>query len=107
VQMIISWGRVRVGMWDEFERLFLQADAETTDAEGLCCRWLLRDLDDADAGFAISVWSSAQCLEKYLADPGVREMRDQLFSPVFVGEYFRHPCEVRVVSPGATERLLP
>jgi heme-degrading monooxygenase HmoA len=107
MRMIVSWGRVQVGKWDEFERLFLKADAETTGAEGLRCRWLLRDLDDADAGFAISVWSCAQSMERYLADRSVREMRDQLFSPLFVGEYFRHPCEVRVVSPGATERLLP
>jgi heme-degrading monooxygenase HmoA len=107
VRMIISWGRVRTGMWSEFERLFLKVDASSEGVGGLRCRWLLRDLDDADAGFAISLWNTAEALEDYLANDSIRELREKQFSPLFVGEYFRHPCEVRVVSPGALERLAP
>lgn len=106
MQMNISWGRVKPGMWPEYERRFLQADASIRDTPGLRCRWLLRDVDDADAGFAISVWDSAQALEKYLANDSVRALRQQRFNPLFVGEYNRHPCEVRVASPGSLDRLL-
>jgi len=105
--MIISWGRVKPGTWSEFERLFLKADAATQSTDGLCCRWLLRDLDDADAGFAISLWNSAEAMEQYLADASIRELRKSQFDPLFVGEYIREPCEVRVVSPGALDRLMP
>ena|ERR1700722_13300372 len=107
MRMIVSWGRVKSGTWSEFERLFLQADAATQSSQGLRCRWLLRDLDDADAGFAISLWNSAEAMERYLADAAIRELRTRQFDPLFVGEYIREPCEVRVVSPGALERLMP
>jgi heme-degrading monooxygenase HmoA len=107
MRMIISWGRVKSGTWSYFERLFLQADAATQGARGLRRRWLLRDLDDTDTGFAISLWSSAEDLERYLADTSVRELRTKQFQPLFVGEYFRQPCEVRVSSPGAFDWLMP
>jgi heme-degrading monooxygenase HmoA len=107
MRMIISWGRVKSGTWSVFERLFLQADAATQSAPGLQCRWLLRDLDDTDAGFAISLWKSAEAMDRYLADASIRELRAKQFDPLFVGEYMREPCEVRVVSPGALNRLMP
>jgi heme-degrading monooxygenase HmoA len=107
MRMIISWGRVKSGTWSDFECLFLQADAATQSARGLRCRWLLRDLDDADTGFAISLWNSAGDLERYLADASVRELRTRQFDPLFIGEYFRQPCEVRVASPGALDWLMP
>jgi heme-degrading monooxygenase HmoA len=106
MRMIISWGHVKPGTWSEFERLFLQADAATQSAFGLRCRWLLRDLDDADAGFAISLWNSAEAMDQYLADESVRELRRRQFNPLFVGDYIREPCEVRVVSPGALDKLM-
>ena len=107
MRMIISWGRVKSGTWSVFEHLFLQADAATQSTPGLQCRWLLRDLDDADAGFAISLWKSPEAMDRYLADASIRELRAKQFDPLFVGEYMREPCEVRVVSPGALDRLMP
>jgi hypothetical protein len=35
----------------------------------------------------------------------VRELRDNQFKAVFVNEYSRYECEVRMISPGALEHL--
>jgi heme-degrading monooxygenase HmoA len=104
--MNIAWGRIKPGMWPEYERLFLQADASTIDLPGFVCRWLLRDLDDSDAGFALSLWESADDVARLVSDATVTQMRENKFAPLFSGEYSRHVCEVRVASPGALGRLL-
>jgi heme-degrading monooxygenase HmoA len=105
VRINMTWGRVREGMWSEYERLFLQSDATSLGFKGLKCRWLLRDLDDADAGFSISLWESAEQLDQYRT--AIRELRENQFKTLFVNEYSRYECEVRVVSPGALGHLQP
>jgi heme-degrading monooxygenase HmoA len=105
VRMNITWGRVKEGMWSEYERQFLQSDATSLGFKGLKCRWLLRDLDDADAGFSISLWESAAELDKYRT--AIRDSRESQSKALFVNDYSRHECEVRVLSPGALDHLQP
>jgi heme-degrading monooxygenase HmoA len=107
MRMNITWGRVKEGMWSEYERLFLQSDATSLGLKGLRCRWLLRDLDDADAGFAISLWDSAEALQQFHSNTIVRDLRENQFKYLFVNEYSRHECEVRVASPGALNHIMP
>jgi heme-degrading monooxygenase HmoA len=92
-------------MWSEYERLFLQVDATSSGFKGLKCRWLLRDLDDADAGFSISLWESAEELDRYRA--AIRDVRENQSRALFVNEYTRYECEVRVVSAGALGHMQP
>lgn len=106
MHMNITWGRVKPGMWPEYERLFLQADASTQDLPGFYCRWLLSDLDDPDSGFALSLWDSAENLQRLVSNAIVTELREKKFSPLFIGEYSRYQCEVRVASPGALAHLM-
>ena len=103
--MNVTWGRVKKGHWSEYERLFLEADARKLGLKGLIFRWLLRDRDDVDAGFAISLWESSAEFHRYYANSIVRELRNNRFKAVFVNEYSRNECEVRMMSPGALEHL--
>lgn len=104
--MNFIWGRVKTGMWPEYERLFLQADVSTQSLPGFICRWLLRDLDDTDTGFAVSLWESEEDVGRLVSDATVRQLIEQKFTPLFIGEYSRHLCEVRVASPGALDNFL-
>jgi heme-degrading monooxygenase HmoA len=103
--MNVMFGRLNAGMWSEYETVFLKADAQARDLPGLLCRWLLRDLDDADHGFTMSLWQSEADLDRYLSDATVRSLRETKFESGSIGHFFRHICEVRVVSPGSLERL--
>lgn len=105
MDMYITWGRVKPGRWSEYERLFVEAEAAIPSVAAPRARWLLRDLDDPDAGFAISLWESAEAMSHFAASPLIGAMRVNKFSEVFMGEYERHRCDVRVSSAGALERL--
>lgn len=104
--MNVIWGRIKPGMFPEYERIFLQPDASPLKSAGFICRWLLRDLDDADSGFTISLWESQQHLSSYQAHPTIQDLRENMFKDLFVGEFSRYACEVRVASPGALDRIM-
>ena len=106
MHMNLILGRVKMGMWPEYERIFLQANIPIQDLPGLVCRWLLRDMDDTDAGFALSLWQSEADLNRYMSSDAIREIREQRFKSLFAEDFTRYICEVRVESPGALEHLL-
>jgi heme-degrading monooxygenase HmoA len=39
--------------------------AKTTGLKGLRGRWLVQDMNDSDAGFAISLWDSLEDMQAY------------------------------------------
>ena len=104
--MNLILGRVKTGMWPQYETTFLQANVPIRDLPGFVCRWLMRDIDDADAGFALSLWESKEDLNRYISSDLIREIRDQRFKGLFAQDFVRHICEVRVESPGALAHLL-
>jgi heme-degrading monooxygenase HmoA len=95
MHMRISWGRLKPGRWDEYEREF-KKQTRREAVKGLKARYLVRDTTRPDAGFAITVWSSARAMQAYDGDGAAKDKRLAPFRPFFTGEFTAHLCEVRV-----------
>ena len=53
--MRITWGKLRPGSWNEFERTYNATVAvRGRTVKGLRGRWLLQDAANKDTGFAVS-----------------------------------------------------
>ncbi len=104
--MNVTWGRIKAGMFSEYERIFLQPEASPLALPGFIARWLLKDLDDPSSGFTLSLWQSEDALNCYRESPTVQDLRDNSFRDLFIDEFSRYVCEVRIVSPGALDRLV-
>src|SRR5438105_16474 len=94
--MRITWGKLRPGSWNEFEKTY-QATVATKGRQikGLRGRWLMQDSADKDTGFAVSLWESAADMEAYEQ----RELYTKEFAPAlqpfFVGDYKTYRSEVK------------
>lgn len=91
--MRISWGRVKDGMWDEYEKRYAEA-VGASDGPKASSRWLARDMDDADAGYSISLWENEDDMRTYASDPAIREKVQETFGDLFTGEYETRHCRV-------------
>lgn len=92
--MRIVWGKVMPGQWDEYETAFIQAMARRGDVKGLKSHWLVRDQQDRDAGYSVSLWDTEQDMQAYWAS----ERREEAMAPVrrfYVNQYTATNCEVR------------
>ena len=92
--MRISWGRIKPGMWDEYERRY----AEVADAVGgpkPVSRWLVRDINDPNAGYSVSLWDNEADLMTYASDPETRRKVQDTFGDLFTGEYETRLCRVQ------------
>lgn len=95
--MRITWGKVRPGLWEAFEELYVRiADPDTT---GLLGRQLVRDTVDIDAFFAISIWESKEAIADWEASEQYRERFLNLIDPFMVGAYSVSMCDIRYASP--------
>jgi heme-degrading monooxygenase HmoA len=90
----ITWGRLRAGTWNEFERAFRANVVDGKTAKGFRGRLLAQDSVDKDAGFAISLWENQVDMETYEQSAVFKESLAKL-EPFFVGEYKTHRCEVK------------
>ena len=93
--MRIIWGRIRSGQWEEYERRFDKLAAAQTAAAGPKRRWLVRDLDEPDAGFAISLFDTLEEMRAWSNDPAARQRTQSEMSDLYVGDYRTRQCEVR------------
>ena len=91
----ITWGKLRAGAWDEFERTY-RANVITKgkNVKGLRGRWLAQDSADKDTGFAVSLWDNPSDMQTYEQGALYREIMAPL-QPFFVGEYKASRCEVK------------
>ena len=91
----VTWGKLRAGAWDEFERTY-RANVTTKGAniKGLRGRWLAQDAGDKDTGFAVSLWDNLSDMQVYEQSALYREIMGPL-QPFFVGEYKTYRCEVK------------
>jgi heme-degrading monooxygenase HmoA len=94
--MRISWGRIREGQWEEYERRFKKLAQENVAQGGPKRRWLVRDLDEPDAGFAISAFDTEEDMRTWAENPQARERLKQEMSDLYVGDYRVRNCEVRL-----------
>jgi heme-degrading monooxygenase HmoA len=88
-------GKLRPGTWVEFERAYQSATSEAGAIEGLCGRWLTRDLDDPDSGTTISLWTSPEAMRTYEASDALKNIIQPKLTPYFTGQYRTSRSEVR------------
>jgi heme-degrading monooxygenase HmoA len=91
----VTWGKLRAGAWDEFERTY-RANVVTKgrNIKGLRGRWLAQDSADPDTGFAVSLWHSLSDMQAYEQSALYQDIMAPL-APFFVGEYKTYRCEVK------------
>ena len=96
--MRITWGKVRPGMWPEYAEAYRQTmEPISSGIQGLRGRWLAHDLDEADAGFAVSIWDSQADLDAYRSSELFEQQVQAPLSDYFVDEFRTYHCEVDVV----------
>ncbi len=95
--MRVTWGKIKPGKWDEYERLWNAYAARTQGAPGLKTRYLLRDTESPSAGYSISLWEKAGDFEAFKkTEPTSKDMED-----CFIGQYVTTVCDVRGAAPPA------
>jgi heme-degrading monooxygenase HmoA len=92
--MRMTWGKLRVGCWHEYEQAYRAAVADQ-GVPGLRGRWLAQDVQEPDGGFAVSLWDSREAMHAYEQSAVFRQEIQPTLQPFFVGEYTTHRCEVR------------
>ncbi|MBI3330247.1 MAG: hypothetical protein HYZ81_26510 [Nitrospinae bacterium] len=94
--MRITWGRVHPGKWNEYEQAYnATVVAKTKGLKGLRGRWLAQDMNDRDAGFAVSLWDSLEDMQGYeQSDFYKREILAPL-QPLFINAFTTTRCDVR------------
>jgi len=96
--MRIIRGRIRAGQWERYEaaykKIFL---AKKPAIDGLKGRWLVRDTNDPDAGYSVSLWETAEAMQKYEAGDFFRTKVKPALQPFFVDDFTTAHCEVRVI----------
>jgi heme-degrading monooxygenase HmoA len=97
----VTWGKLRAGSWNEFERTY-RANVLTKGKglKGLRGRWLAQDAGDKDTGFAVSLWDSQADMQAYEQSALYREIMAPL-QPFFVGDYKTYRCDVKYTDVGA------
>lgn len=91
----ITWGKLRAGAWDEFERTYrANVIIKGRNVKGLRGRWLAQDSGDKDTGFAVSLWDNLSDMQTYEQGALYKEIMAPL-QPFFVGEYKTYRCEVK------------
>ena len=99
--MRITWGKLRPGSWNDFEKTY-QATVATKGRQikGLRGRWLAQDAADKDTGFAVSLWDNLADMQAYEQGALYREIMAPL-QPFFVGDYKTYRCDVKYTDVGA------
>jgi heme-degrading monooxygenase HmoA len=94
--MRMTWGKLRPGSWNEFEKTYnATVAAKGSQIKGLRARWLLQDTNDKDTGFAVSLWESAAEMQAYEQSDLYRQEFAPALQPFFVGDYKTYRCEVK------------
>lgn len=92
----ITWGKLKPGAWDDYEAAFRKVMPQTMGAPGIRGRWLIRDLDEKDAGYSIAMFESERDMRAYTENADVRAAIRQALDPFHTGEYTTKHCEVTV-----------
>ena len=64
------WGRLRPGMWNEYERLYNEHIEQITQGmSGFQGRQLLQSAENPDEGVSVTLWDSLEALRDYERSP--------------------------------------
>ena len=96
--MRMTWGKLRPGSWDDFEKTYrATVAAKGQDIQGLRGRWLLQDSQDKDTGFAVSLWESMADMQAYEQSDVYQKEFLPALQPFFVGDYKTYRTDVKYV----------
>ena len=96
----VVWGRLRLGMWPEYEKFYKErVSPSTQEVVGLRERKLMRSIQDPDEGLSISFWDTLQDLQNYERSDQRKELAqeaDHLYQPLSYprGEFWVKHFEV-------------
>ncbi len=92
--VMMAWGKLRLGTWDQFEQFYRgQVLPTSNDVDGLIERQLLRSAEDPDEGLSLSVWESEDKLLTY-EHSGLRRDLAQDVADLYRGEFWVKHFEV-------------
>lgn len=96
--MRITWGRVHPGKWNEYEQAYrATVVAKSKNIKGLRERWLVQDLNDKDAGFAVSLWDSMEDMQAYEQTDFYKKEILAPLQPFFINAFTTSRCDVKYV----------
>jgi heme-degrading monooxygenase HmoA len=93
--MRLTWGRVKSGLWDEYERTYRSLPVE--NVPGLKNRCLVQIEEKTDEGFTMTLWESRKAMEDFLASELYLTQVIPKLRPFFLGEFETTSCIVRYV----------
>ncbi|CAI8013891.1 hypothetical protein GBAR_LOCUS8744 [Geodia barretti] len=92
--LMMAWGKLRLGSWDQYEDYYRsQVEQTTTSVDGLRKRLLLRSTEDPDEGLSLSVWESEEALLRYERSDIRRNMAQEVEN-LYRGEFWVKHFEV-------------
>ena len=92
--MRIVWGKILPGKWNDFEAAFKKAMAMRGDTKGLKDHWLARDMNDANAGYSITLWESEADMKSFWDSQRRKDVMAPLES-FYVNQFTTTHCEVK------------
>ncbi|MDH3443133.1 MAG: antibiotic biosynthesis monooxygenase [Deltaproteobacteria bacterium] len=91
----VHWGKIKPGMWDEYERYYDQKVVKSTEGmKGFRGRRLLRSTDNPEEGISISLWEAKEDLESYVGSSQRKNLGKEA-ERLYSGEYWVKHFEVR------------
>lgn len=90
----ITRGKIQPGTWDQFEAALHNAIEKVGHVPGLVSRSLVRNVDDPNEGYAISVWDNMEAIQNYETSELAKTVTPMIQS-FFTGDYRCDHCEVR------------
>lgn len=91
----MTWGRLRYGMWDEYEQYYNDHIEPITEGRpGFKGRQLLRSSENPDEGMIITLWDTLDELQAYARHPARQEAARGV-EHLYTGEYWVRNFEVR------------
>ena len=96
--MRVTWGKIKAGQWEDYEKAYKKATDLMRDFDGLEDRYLVQDLADPDAGFSITLWDSEEHMRGYRDTKIYKEQVLPLIEPFFVDKYTTTFCKIKPVN---------
>jgi len=94
--MRITWGKLKPGAWNDYEAAYRKVMPQTLEVPGIRGRWLIRDLDEPDAGYSVAMFDSERDMRAFTENAEVRAAIKKALDPFHTGEYTTKHCEVKV-----------
>ncbi len=94
----IFWGKLRLGMWTEYERYYNEVVVPATaKMPGFRGRQLLRSSENPDEGISLTFWETKQDMEQYIRSQARADIAKGAES-MYTGEYWVKDFEVKSLS---------